>query len=68
MKFRSKNKSSYYEFKKPLSPPYGGMVYESNNGNNLAVYNNSEMTLLIRNGNLMRFDCPEVKISVGKIE
>jgi hypothetical protein len=68
VKFRSKNQSSYYNFKKLLRPPHGGMVYASDNGNRLAVYNNSEMTILIRNGDMMKFICPDVKISVGKIK
>jgi hypothetical protein len=68
VKFRSKNQSSYYNFKKLLRPPHGGMVYASDNGNRLAVYNNSEMTILIRNGDMIKFVCPEVKISIGKIK
>ena len=68
VKFRTAHQSSYYEFEKLLRPPHGGMVYASDNGNKLAIYNNSEMTLLIHNGDIMRFDCPKVKLSIGKME
>jgi len=38
MKFRTINQSSYYEFNHIIHPPHGGMVYKSDNGNKLVVY------------------------------
>jgi len=67
VKFRTKNQSSYYEYLGRLKSK-GAIVYVADNGNRMAFDSNHEMVIVISNGDLMKFVCPKIKISVEKIK
>lgn len=67
VKFRTKNQSSYYEYLGRLKS-LRAIVYVADNGNRMAFDSNHGMVIVISNGDLMKFVCPKINISIEKIK